>query len=519
MPNLYITNNNTKTTVGLTEYRKTTPSLVATCGNTTYYGSLTTCADWATKPNKIVVTSGSTTYYTTGPSRGIQYVNFVVPYECPTVEGTVMAQCCKGYMGYATQNDAATKYCCEKIANRGTYDYGSTGAVSPKWNNLNVCGKALLYTTNDTTVSCKYMQGPSFGHVHDIGVIFDDNVCFYTPDIYTRHKGIRVCCNYFSAPKYIYGLMMPACYVEHNIGGSNWSRVNLCSPIETNVPYDYFYVNGGDDNRASSVVCMNYKACGSSCESTLNTSWETNYGHEAFSSFTSACCSGCSRVALVCGDYGVSPNVGHVHNLDPKSGKVVACMCKGLPGYVVGFDMSEYNYDIDLLPSCTMLWTNCPIDCFNQTCWSYMVGPMFFEDGVQLNTLFPDNAPEPIMQANRRRTDANACFCINVATQDVIKRWDTSGWCNPSASPSVYCASTVYDYPAAWMNYSGGSFLYLNLHPWSCTTAPTNWRYSPFMSVWHSHEVSSACPAVSISFGRSNMLPTVRPGKYLIMHK
>ena len=193
MPNLYITNNNTKTTVGLTPEKKTTPSLVATCGNTTYYGSLTTCADWATKPNKIVVTSGSTTYYTTGPSRGIQYVNFLVPYECPTVEGTVMAQCCKGYMGYATQNDAATKYCCEKIANRGTYDYGSTGAVSPKWGNENVCGKALLYTTNDTTVSCKYIQGPSFGHTHDIGVIFDDNVCFYEPDIYTRNCCV-VCC-------------------------------------------------------------------------------------------------------------------------------------------------------------------------------------------------------------------------------------------------------------------------------------------------------------------------------------
>lgn len=516
MPNLYITNNNTKTTVGLTQDRKTTPSLVATCGNTTYYGSLTTCADWATKPNKIVVTSGSTTYYTTGPSRGIQYVNFLVPYECPTVEGTVMAQCCKGYMGYATQNDAATKYCCDKITRNGTVDYGSTGSVNPKWGNENVCGKALLYTTNDTTISCKFMQGPSFGHTHDIGAIFDDNVCFYSPDIYTRHKGIRVCCNYFSAPKYIYGLMMPTCYREDYNVGYDGLKLTLCSPIETNVPYDYLLVNGADDNRAHSVICMNYKACGSSCESTLNTGWETNYNFEAFSSFTSACCSGCSRVAVVCGKYDSSPNVGHVHYLDPKEGKVVACMCKGLPGYVVGFDMSEYNYDIDLLPQCTMLWTNCPIDCFNQDCWGYMIGPTYFCCKDQLNFLFPDNVEEPIMQANRRRAYANVCSWVY---DRPYVSYDYSGWCNPSASPSVYCASTVYDYPATRMSYSGGSFLYLNLHPFSCTTAPANWRYSPFMSVWHTHDASSACPAVSLSFGRSNMMPTVRPGKYLIMHK
>lgn len=516
MPNLYITKNNTTTTVGLTTVRKTTPSLVATCGNTTYYGSLTTCADWATSPNKIVVTTGGTTYYTTGPSRGIQYVNFVVPYECPTVEGTVMAQCCKGYMGYATQNDAETKYCCDKVTYRGTVDYGSTGAVDPKWGNTNVCGKALLCTVDDTTISCKFMQGPSFGHTHDIGSIFDDNVCFYSPTIYTRHKGVKVCCNYFSAPKYIYGLMMPSFYGYED---EHW-MVALCPPRQTNVPYDYFYVNGGDDNRASSVICMNYKACGTSCSTTLNTGWETNYCLEAFSSFTSACCSGCSRVALVCGNYDSSSNVGHTHNLDPKEGKLVACMCKGLPGYVVGFDMSEYNYDIDLLPSCTMLWTNCPIECFNQTCWSYMVGPIFFCSKSWLNTLFPDNSPEPIMQANRRQTWANVAYYYGLHQEICIVRYNTS-WCNPSSSPSVYCASTVSSYPAAWMQYSNSSssFLYLNLHPWACTNAPTNWRYSPFMSVWHNHDISSACPAVSVSLGRNDTLPTVRPGKCLIMHK
>ena len=145
MPNLYITKNNTKTVMGLTPERKTTPSLVVTCGTTTYYGSLTTDIKQATEPNKLVVTSGSTTYYTMAPAIGTKDVNFITPRECSAIEGTVMAKCCAGIAGYKDRLRST-------IEGVTRTSYGSIGQCC-LGNVTASCKKSLLmYNSPDTTI-------------------------------------------------------------------------------------------------------------------------------------------------------------------------------------------------------------------------------------------------------------------------------------------------------------------------------------------------------------------------------
>lgn len=344
MPNLYITNNNTKTVVGLTPEKKTTPSLVVTCGTTTYYGSLTTDIKQATEPNKIVVTSGSTTYYTMAPALGTKYVNFITPIECDAIDGTVMAKCCAGIAGY---NDQVSKKCASPYLLDG--GYGSIGQCYLGNVNSSYARSLLMYNSPDTTIEHCYVHYVPLSHTHNTSIVFDDSFSYGCMSANTRHKGVRVCKNYSSSPDFIY----VAC------GTSGVTRGNL--------NYDYLCINGLNNGVGRSMICMPFTCIPGGYWPSGNTSSVESVRCE-FSSIATG-----PTTATV----GLGDSFGHVNHVHipntPTSCCVydylIGCYCAGWGMPWFGVNMKCYDNDIDKLPSGSILFTDCDISCFNSKCW------------------------------------------------------------------------------------------------------------------------------------------------------
>jgi len=457
MPNLYITNSSTTTTVGLTCCRKTTPSLVVTCGSTTYYGGLTTCAAWATSPNKIVVTSGSTTYYTMAPAKGTKFVNFVVPTQCSQVSGTILTKCCAGYLAN-----------CDKAAGtltlgaRGTYSSYGCSVTTPSSTN---CYKLLSYVTSDTTVSCSDFIFPSLGHTHSTSIVFDDNTCICNVRFCSRHKGVKIYCNYNTAPDYIYAF----CNNTTGIANSGW---------------DYLYVNGSDQCQSTTHVCATfYKA--SSGTGVWNTSSVTSSngssGEASYTTFSSFAVGPCNA-ALFCIRETYGGTNTHWQYISNSTLSAVAKGCSvgfGLP--ILEINMACYDHDIDKLPAGTILMTNCPLACFDTDCWET---PSYL---------------------------SNLC-CTNIFTNRSRCITQTSPYMNFCvAAPNYYSAYNSYT--------SSGTFANYGMWPYSCSGSVGNCSYTPIMSTWHYHSSYSGSGVYASYVVPSMCLPMVKGGSCYIVHK
>ena len=455
MPNLYITNNSTSTTVGLTASRKTTPSLVVTCGNTTYYGGLTTCADWATSPNKIVVTSGSTTYYTMAPAKGTKFVNFVVPTQCSQVSGTILTKCCSGYLGRKDRAAGTLTACCK--VGYGSYGNNNTSASTSN------CYKILSYDSPDTTISHQSFVYPSLGHTHTTGLVFDDNTCLYSIRFCSRHKGVKIYCNYNTAPDYIYAF--------YN-----------CTTGIANSGWEYLYVNGSDQCQTTTHICA--IACRTA--EGKNGGWNTNgvtssnYGYGEISCVHfSSYATGPNLAALLNSSGVVNPYITHYQFINASTATVVAkdcCIGDALPIFEI--NMACYDHDIDKLPTCTILLTNCPLSCFNTDCWAT---PTYMGQATD------------VPYVNRKRTNiiekSRSVFCL--------------------ASPVYYGANANYN----------GTFSNYGMWPWTCSGSVGNCTYKPIMSVWHNHTSNSNSGVYGCFEFLGTCLPLVNGGSCFIVHR
>ena len=458
MPNLYITNNNIKTTVGLSNERKTTPSLVVTGGNTTYYGSLTTCAAWATTPNKIVVTSGSTTYYTMSPAKGNKFVNFIIPRECPSVEGAVMAKCCVGIAGSHDYNKNSVRI--ERLTNQ----YGALGQAILQQPNSGFV-KALVYDSPDTTISHYNLITPERNHTHDTSIVFDDNFTYSSQlTITTRHKGVRVCNNYQTAPNFIY------------VGCRNNSMGNL--------GYDYLCINGTNNNssRSTAYTTFSFNGTADSGNTSVNTI-DARYGI----TYTDMA-SGPIRIRVGCGyDSSIYPGdyVKHSHHPNPYSGSHIAMSCYN-EGYTIpwfGVNMMCYDNDIDKLPSNTLLFTDYPIECFDQRYWE-------LENAMSNLGAFPF---------------ANGNTYGNLHENEV----------------KMFCWKPT-DYNCIFFRYKSSiDITYLGMWPESCNGSVGNCTYRPILDLEHAHpnpgNTLYFCAKTYSDKGLGVAL--VSPGKYIIRHK
>ena len=456
MPNLYITKNNTKTTVGLSNERKTTPSLVVTCGNTTYYGSLTTCAAWATTPNKIVVTSGSTTYYTMSPAKGNKFVNFIIPSECPAIEGAVMAKCCVGIAGSSDYNKNTVRI--EILTNQ----YGALGQATLQAPNSGLV-KALVYDSPDTTISHYDLITPSRSHTHDTSVVFDDNFTYSSQlTIDTKHKGVRVCNNYQTAPNFIY------------VGCRNNSMGNL--------GYDYLCINGTNNNVSRSTAYTTFSFNGTTGSG--NTSVDRKNGQ--FITYTSMA-KGPIQTRVGCGDGLYNPvyYVDHSHHPNPYSGSHIAMSCYN-EGYTIpwfGVNMMCYDNDIDKLPSNTLLFTDYPIECFDQRYWE-------LENAMSNLGVYPFR---------------------NDSTYGTLHENEVKMFCwEPSNYDSVFITHNSYM-----------DITYLGMWPNSCHGSVGKLTYKSILDLEHTHPNPSNtlyfCAKTHAEKGLGVNL--VSPGEYIIRHK
>ena len=433
MPNLYITNNNTKTVMGLTPEKKTTPSLVVTCGTTTYYGSLTTCADWATEPNKIVVTSGSTKYYTMAPALGTKYVNFITPTECKAIEGTVMAKCCSGIAGYKDRVSNSN------IGTISRYDYGSIGQ-STLQNIRSGCVKALVYNSPDTTISHCNLYYPPLNHTHNTSVVFDDGIQYGNMSVKTRHKGVRVCNNYNTSPDFIY------------VG------CGLSSVTRGNLNYDFICINGKDNNVSRSMVCMPF-----TCYNAGGT-WPSGN----VSSVDSTCLEfsdiAKGPINTAVGLDRSSYTVEHTHFADiPYDSSswdyLIGCYCAGwgLPWF--GVNMKCYDNDIDKLPKGSILFTDCDISCFNSKCWEKIClsqSLQFVLDGITCN-MYYENYPY-VNGTFNKDYNINYQLC-----------WKPS------------------NYDRVLARYTVDNFVGVGMWPNTCTGSVGSCTYVPILDTWHYH--------------------------------
>lgn len=457
MPNLYITNSTTTTTVGLTNQRKTTPSLVVTCGNTTYYGGLTTCAAWATSPNKMVVTSGSTTYYTMAPAKGTKFVNFVVPTQCSQVSGTILTKCCAGYLG--TCDKAASNIVMCYCGSSASYGYGNTTT------SLNNCYKLLSYVTSDTTQNCYDFVYPALNHTHSTSIVFDDNTWICDVKFCSRHKGVKIYCNYNTAPNYIYAF----CNSTTGIANSGW---------------DYLYVNGTDQCQSTTHICAYLYKTSSASTGVWNTSGVTstsanNNTHITYSHYAS----GPNSAALYRTPNSTYGTLSMTHTQYITEDRLVVVYKGCEPGFALPIfevNMACYDHDIDKLPAGTILMTNCPLSCFDTNCWET---PSYL---------------------------SNLC-CPNIFTnkkRGTIKPIPYVDFC---VSPSYTGAYNSYD--------SAGTFSNFGMWPWSCSGSVGNCTYKPIMSTWHNHS-SCSNSGVMLSFAfPSGCLPMVKGGSCYIVHK
>lgn len=487
MPNLYITNNNTKTVMGLTPERKTTPSLVVTCGTTTYYGSLTTCADWATEPNKIVVTSGSTTYYTMAPAKGTKYVNFITPTECKAIEGTVMNVCCVGIAGNCDSTKQNNITVCEF---RDTGAYGDD--VLPQ--SCTRCYAFGLYESPDTSIERYGLIIPKLNHKHSISPVMDDAVVYCRDiEINTRHKGVRVCTNYNVSPDYIYVGCDERCFKSGCLN------------------YDYLCINGQDNNIDATTFCLRFCLAGG--WGVGNTSVDIISPGEQLTYFTdwrdgdvrgAAVIGreiGCNNYYKLCHTHYPYHNVGsginydwcvatHTYN-DIYSDKL------GIQLPWFGVNMKCYDNDIDKLPSGSILFTNCPISCFDQRCWECFTGIRCCSQCLKEGAL-------PYVNSDQFYTG-------------VISSYESAMF---HFTPACY-PSTLYKYDGTNIKIKMQDLDLIE--DMEHIALPCGWFYCPVMSIRHEHPnpSSSNCLYVytTICMTNASSMDIVSPGKYLICHK
>ena len=471
MPNLYITNNNTKTVMGLTPEKKTTPSLVVTCGTTTYYGSLTTCADWSTEPNKIVVTSGSTTYYTMAPSLGTKYVNFITPTECKAIDGTVMAKCCSGIAGY---KDNESIGCSEPYAVSELH--GSIGP-STLQNISSGCVKALVYNSPDTTIHHCYLYYPQLNHTHNTSIVFDDGFRYGYMSTNTRNKGVRVCKNYQSAPDFIYV----------GCGSSSVTRGNL--------NYDFLCINGQDNNVSRSMICMPftcYNAGGAWPSGNVSESGSTSL---EFSDIATGPIS--TAVGL---DDQQFFDLDHTHFADiPFNSSswdyLIGCYCAGFGMPWFGVNMKCYDNDIDKLPQGSILFTDCDISCFNSKCW------------------------QKINLEQYRCVDIGTGICVSVP-------YTTYPYVNGTFKKEYNNSSMLCwkpsNYDRVRARYTVSNFVGVGMWPNTCTGSVGSCTYVPILNTWHYHTNPSGelyiC-ALPLCPWDWEILHIASPGCYAIYHK
>ena len=458
MPNLYITKNNTKTTMGLTLEKKTTPSLVVTCGNTTYYGSLTTCAAWATTPNKIVVTSGATTYYTMSPSKGNKFVNFIIPRECPSVEGTHMAKCCVGIAG-------SYDYPKNTVRIGSLTGHGVLGGnlLNPPNDGFR---KALLYDSPDTALTTYYIFAPTGDHVHDTSIVFDDHFTYDSQlTINTKHKGVRVCNNYQTAPNFIY----VGC---KNSGG----RLG-------NLGYDYLCINGTDNNVSRSTMSTTFYFDGTTNSGNTSVYTVDYNGSISYTSMANGPIQ--TRVGFEIG-LPLKNYVKHTHHPNPYSGSHITTACYHA-GYIIpwfGVNMMCYENDIDKLPEDTLLFTDSPIECFDQRCW---------EKDPLINNF---SSVAPFVNGN----GFGATFL------------DTT---------NMFCW-TPTDYDGLFITHRGNlSVTCLGMWPQICEGSVGNCTYRPVLDLEHTHPNPNNtlyfCAKTYADKGFGVTLAS--PGRYVIRHK
>lgn len=434
MPNLYITNNNTKTVMGLTPEKKTTPSLVVTCGTTTYYGSLTTDIKQATEPNKIVVTSGSTTYYTMAPAVGTKYVNFITPTECKAIEGTVMAKCCSGIAGY---KDCPGR---EYYNNVTKFSNGSIGPSTLQNVRSVDCVKALMYNSPDTTISHCYLYYPPINHTHNTSIVFDDGIEYGCLSVNTRHKGVCVRKNYQSAPDFIYV----------GCGSSSVTRGNL--------NYDFLYINGRDNNIPRSMICMPF-----TCYNAGGTWYSGNVSEAGSTSLEfSDIATGPINTAVGL-DWSNSFSVTHTHFADiPFNSSnwdyLVGCYCAGWGMPWFGVNMKCYDNDIDKLPQGSILFTDCDISCFDSRCWEKI--------NLDKSRIFTDPWTNKLIYENYP-------------------------YVNGTFDKSYNCYYMLcwkpQDYNRVMARYSVDNFVSVGMWPNTCTGSVGSCTYVPILDTWHTH--------------------------------
>lgn len=487
MPNLYITNNNTKTVMGLTPEKKTTPSLVVTCGTTTYYGSLTTCADWATEPNKIVVTSGSTTYYTMAPALGTKYVNFITPTECKAIDGTVMAKCCVGIAGncdFARQNNITA------CSFRSSGAYGDVILPPP----CSECYAWGLYKSPDTSIRRYRLYTPKLNHTHNISPVMDDGVVYCNDiEINTRHKGVRVCTNYNVSPDYIYVGCDRSCFIS--------GRLN----------YDYLCINGQDNNIDSTTYCLRFCLAGG--WSVGNTSVDVISPDEyvPYTDWSEGVIRNAAVIAREHTDGGSFYNLCHTHYPYHNVGSGIKydwCVATsttkdsiqsdlGIAFPWFGVNMKCYDNDIDKLPSGSMLFTNCPISCFDQRCWECFTGIKCCSTCLKCGALPYGNYT-----------------------------WATTGYISSCVQAKFHFTPTCYPETLYQYNGSNMEMIIQDMDPIECmehSTLPSGWFYCPVLSIRHDHPNPSSPNClykyVTICMSNASGMDIVSPGKYIICHK
>src|SRR5574344_1442243 len=201
---LTLTNGSNTTVIGATTTRKTTPSLVLTCGATTGYISLTTDSTKATTPNCIIATKSGTTYYSQAPDANLKTIAFITPYECGWSWGTT--HLCTGEARILGAKDTSTDFCCN-ISVAHNID-SSCWAYSNAYDILTYVETDACCPTN--IVAC---VSPGWQHCHGGYLNNAVNTVSITP-IINNFRGIRAQCNFSSLPACFLAGSLTTCYAE-----------------------------------------------------------------------------------------------------------------------------------------------------------------------------------------------------------------------------------------------------------------------------------------------------------------
>lgn len=311
---------------------KTTPSIKVS--GTTYYGSLTTCVSCASKPDCGMVTFNNTTYYTTAPSKGTQFINWVTPAGVSIPSNTIKAVCCTGFAGdrdYIYDGKICSTCTCAYVNRK----FLSTGYVKDAG-----CGTVLV--KNEAGATC-YLSSAGWNHTHEVVCMYYEEVPHCCNYVNLNYQGVYAYCNYWKVPD---------CAITFS-----------CK--KGSVPYEYLMVNCDNNNCCPSAVCS-YQI-----RPSYLIGWMTCFTENYYTIPYCSMCGGGASITLYCSCiYNPGfPQIWHRHASLCLGDNARNCYCSGCGlgmNYILG---ACYNNDLDALDSGTILFTNCPIDCFNTDCW------------------------------------------------------------------------------------------------------------------------------------------------------